>query len=478
MKVHFISWFIFLSSLPLLAQYPFKEVRFQEKTNTLLLNKKYTCKVLFKAGDTVYTSDGKWALAKGSHDMILGIRTDRLNNLLLAVSHECNDSSSVLGNGGGVSIIPIQFQNNNTWNVSDSIRNVDFTSVGGTYNNCSGTYVEEVERFLTAEEGTPLNNEVLYKKGKGYTDTSDFNDLKRFENTGWMVEADVYYKKALRKLYSMGRFSHESALVLRDRKTVFLTDDFAPSVFFKFVANSVFDFENGQLYAYREATASDTSHWIKLPMQMDSLKDIRNVALRMGASYFLRMEWMTLVGTKIYITATGYDNFVMENVYNGKPASHLLPYIKDNIIDQPYGSILEFDLITNTVSVLLNGGAGTKKPDKHFSNPDAITSVDKNGKTYLIIEEDIIFNTRGRVGPTALAENLFVNEIYWLDLSIKNPTVDDLKRLAIAPNGSETSGGMFLANDSRYYFVNIQHPDANNPPPFNKSCTIVIDLGK
>ncbi|WP_018342454.1 alkaline phosphatase PhoX [Cytophaga aurantiaca] len=293
MKIRIILHLFFFISIPLLAQKSFKEVPFQEKTNTLLLNKKYTYQVLFKTGDTVYTENGKRGFAKGSHDMILGIRTDRLNNLLLAVSHECNDSSSALGDGGGVSLIPIQFQNDNTWKVSDSIRNVDFTNVGGTYNNCSGTYVEEVEKFLTAEEGTPLNNEVLYKKGKGYTDTSDFNGLKRFENTGWMVEADVYYSKALRKLYSMGRFVHESALVLMDRKTVYLTDDFAPSVFFKFVGNEAFDFENGQLYAYREATASDTSHWIKLPMHMDSLIDIRNVALRMGASYFLRMEWMT-----------------------------------------------------------------------------------------------------------------------------------------------------------------------------------------
>ncbi|WP_018342455.1 alkaline phosphatase PhoX [Cytophaga aurantiaca] len=180
----------------------------------------------------------------------------------------------------------------------------------------------------------------------------------------------------------------------------------------------------------------------------------------------------------MYITATGYDNFVMENVYNGKPASHLLPFIKNNVIDQPYGSVLEFDLITNKFSVLIDGGAGKKHPDKHFSNPDAITAVVRNGKTYLVIEEDIIHNTRGRVSASALAENLFVNEIYWLDLSIKNPTVDDLKRLAIAPNGSETTGGMFLTNDSRFYFVNIQHPDPNNLAPFNKSCTLVIDLGK
>ena len=477
MKTHIISCILLFSALPLFAQYPFKEVPFQEKTNTLILNKKLHYTVLFRADDTVYTNQGKYGLAKGAHDMILALPGSNPSEIRLAISHECNDSSLMLGDGGGMSIVPIKFKHAQ-WTVFDSITTIDFNPVGGSYNNCSGAYVKEKHTILTAEEGTPATNAILHSKGKGYTDTSDFNGLKRFNNTGWMVEVDPNSNTALHKLYSMGRFVHESALVLADGKTVFLTDDFVPSVFFKFVANEKYNFEQGQLYAYREATVSDTSHWIKLPMQMDSLIDIRNVALRMGASYFLRMEWMTLVGNKIYITATGYDNFIMENTFHGKPASHLLPYLHNNTIDQPYGSILEFDLLTNKINVLITGGAGIKQPDKHFSNPDAITRVVKNGKTYLLIQEDIIHNTRGRVSEAALAENLFLNEIYWLDLSIKNPTVDDLKRFAISPNGSETTGGTFISGDSRFYFVNIQHPDSNNPAPFNKSCTVVIDLGK
>jgi secreted PhoX family phosphatase len=475
MKTQLILILIFFSILPLHAQYPFKEIPFQEKTNTFLLTKTLAYTVLFKTGDTVYTNTGKWGFAKGQHDMILAIPGSSSNNILLAVSHECNDSSSLFGDGGGMSIVPIEYKNN-LWYVSDTIKNIDFTSVGGTYNNCSGTYVKEKNTILTAEEGTPFNNESLYKKGKGYRDTSDINHLRRFENTGWMVEVDPRSKTALHKLYKMGRFVHESALVLADGKTVFLTDDFAPSVFFKFVATEKNSFEEGQLYAYKEGTVSDTSHWIKLPMQLDSLLDIRNIALRMGASYFLRMEWITQVDNKMYITATGYDHFKIENTYNGKPASYLLPYIKNNTIDQPYGSVLEFDLKTNNIRSTIDGGAGIKQHDKHFSNPDAISSVVKNGKIYLIIQEDIIDNTRGRVGANALAEHLFVNEIYWLDLSIKNPTVDDLQRFAIAPNGSETTGGAFITGNPRFYFINIQHPDSINSAPFNKSCTLVIDL--
>ena len=467
-----LCWII---AFPVFAQYPFNEIPFQDYSTDIIIDKKLSYKILFRMGDTVYTSTGKSAPAKGMHDMILILPGKKSSEVSLAVSHECNDSSSVLGDGGGLSIVPVCFKHT-TWNVCDSIKNIDFTSVGGTYDNCSGTYIKEKNTILTAEEGTPVNNAYLYKKGKGYRDTSDINGLARFKHTGWMVEVDPDSLTSLRKLYNMGRFVHESALLLNDGKTVFLTDDFAPGVFFKFIASEKNNFEHGQLYAYRDATPDDTSHWITLPMTMDSLVDIRNVALRMGASYFLRMEWMTQVQNKIYITATGCDNFIIENIYNGKPSKHLIPFTNKSVIDQPYGSVLVFDPVTNNMDLLLNGGAGKKDPEKHFSNPDAVTTLTKNGKTYLIIQEDIILNTRGRVSKSALEKNFFMNEIFWLDLSVKNPTVDDLKRFLIAPAGAETTGGAFMSGNTRFYFINIQHPYSSNPPPFNKSCTIVIDL--
>ena len=460
------------------AQVPFHEVSYQANTGGLIIPKDLTYNVLFSEGDSVYTSTGKAAKAKGSHDMILTIPSKNNTSVNLAVSHECNDSSSVLGDGGGISIVPLT-KINNEWSVAGKIYNIDFSTVGGTYNNCSGTLVPDKNTILTAEEGMPESNDLLNKKGNGYRDISDFNGLKRYKNTGWMVEADPESLKATQKLYSMGRFVHEDALVMLDGKTVYLTDDFAPCVFFKFVAETRNDFSAGQLYAYKESSLTDTSHWIKLPMQMDSLLQIRDVAMRMGATYFLRNEWMTLVNNKMYITETGYDGFSTNNTYNSKPAKHLNAFnSKPGVIDHPYGSILEFDLITNEIKVLLNGGAGTKFPTKHFANPDAITSVVINDKTYLIISEDIFNSDRGRASEATLKNNTVGNEIFWLDLSIKNPTVDDLQRFVIAPLGSETTGGTFIKGDNRYYFFNIQHPDKHNPAPFNKSCTVVIDLGK
>ncbi|MBC7449955.1 MAG: DUF839 domain-containing protein, partial [Cytophagales bacterium] len=232
------------------GQAPFQEIPFQEKPDTLVIPAALSYTILFSEGDTISLSNGKWARAKGGHDMTLVLpdATDKLTTLV--ISHECNDSSSLLGDGGGLSLVPITLTNDH-WKVSGPIKNVDFTIVGGTYDNCSGTLVEGKNTILTAEEGTPESNEALSKHGRGYRDVSDFNGLPRYKNTGWIVEVDPKTNKAIQKLYGMGRFYHESVLVMEDGKTVYLTDDFAPSVFFKFIAEQKNDFSKGQLYAYK-----------------------------------------------------------------------------------------------------------------------------------------------------------------------------------------------------------------------------------
>jgi len=48
--------------------------------------------------------------------------------------------------------------------------------------------------------------------------------------------------------FTLGRFSHETAVVLPDNKTVYLTDDGTNGGFFKFVANQANDLSSGCIY--------------------------------------------------------------------------------------------------------------------------------------------------------------------------------------------------------------------------------------
>jgi hypothetical protein len=71
---------------------------------------------------------------------------------------------------------------------------------------------------------------------------------------GWMVETavlDAAGATRVQKRYAMGRFSHETAVVMPDRRTVYLTDDGVNGALFLFVADRPDDLTSGRLYAAR-----------------------------------------------------------------------------------------------------------------------------------------------------------------------------------------------------------------------------------
>ena len=160
---------------------------------------------------------------------------------------------------------------------------LDFSGVEGTWVNCFGT---------VSPWGTPLSAEELY-----FDNTADWFDSSHayFSNAqsvaeylgyptdgsgnwgnpyryGYVVEigADVgggitakaasVANVAVNKLETMGRFSHENAVVMPDEKTVFLSDDGTGVVFFKFVADVAGDLSAGTLYAAKITQTAGVSN--------------------------------------------------------------------------------------------------------------------------------------------------------------------------------------------------------------------------
>ncbi len=456
---------------------PFESVSENFTSTDLILPEGFSYRILFKETESmVVRADGQKFPSKGLHDLTVFIpdKENPKTKGLLYVSHEDKMANENLGDGGGGTVFPIE-RKNGKWEVTGNFDHIDFSSVGGTNRNCGGSLTPNGTVF-TCEETWAWNTEYLYQGGKGHRDTSWVNGRPLWQNMGYIVEVDPVERKVLRKHWQMGKFVHEDAHCTADGKYVYLTDDNGPGIFFRFEVKKAFDYTKGQLQAYKQSADGKSGEWLNLAMDTLSLINCCEEAKKKGATMFVRHEWLEEINGKLYISETGEDNF---DWVNSESQGGTVPdYLSKNFSKVPgyyddcFGRILEFDPSTNRMRSYLEGGFFSDSSGC-FSNPDCNTSVILGGRTFLVISEDINNFTRGRVSKDAEAAKQYYNEIYFLDMSIEDPTVDDLMRFCVAPRGSETTGVIFLPDGSMV--LNLQHPTTANPAPFNKSCTILVE---
>lgn len=447
-------------------------------TDSLRLPEGFTYTVLFREEfDSVTRADGKRFPAKGSHDMSVFIPDEKFPETkgILYISHETKYADPNLGDGGGATVFDIEKSDDGKWQVVSEFRHVDFSGVGGTNRNCGGSLSPNGTVF-TCEEVWAPSTANLWSNGKGHTDTSFQNGRPLWQNMGYVVEVDPHTGKAIQKHWKMGRFVHEDILFTEDGTTAYLTDDNSPGIFFKFITVEPFNYNDGQLYAYKQSADGGSGEWLSLPMDTLSLINCTKIAMEKGASMFIRHEWLEEINGKYYITETGEDNFDWSD---GIALGGTVPnYVSERLhlggtkYDDVFGRILEFDPQTNKMRSYLEGGFFSDSSGC-FSNPDCNTSVSFGTRTYMVICEDINWYDRGRAGTEGEASKQFFNEVYFLDMAIENPTVDDLMRFAITPKGAEGTGVIFLPDGSM--ILNIMHPAKTNPAPFNRSCTVLIE---
>ncbi len=443
----------------------------------------------------------------------------------VVVNHEKVSSDNRLGDGGGMTSFKLKRNNGDSLSVvpqtladgrKGKFFNMDFVNtVGETGMNCGG--IKGGQRMWTAEEWMQSSNAGIYSGGAGFTDTIDFKIgyskpagfpgfngeiLKRYQNLNWMVEVDAKTGKAIRKQYNWGRAGYEGGVLMPDNKTVYLFEDGTPGIMSKFVATTAGDFTDGQLYVYKHDAPTK---WIAIPNDINILKDLNSYAVGQGATMFCRLEWGTQIDGKIYIAETGLDN--VGSAFVGKAgviSPTLIEGYKEyykylNGIEYTYGDVaaadsvrmgkfrdyygrvLVFDPATDFIKVHVHGGplytsstsqSASVYPTKHLSNPDGIESMKINGKSYLLICEDLNGRSYNRMPAEFSSSSQIVCELWLLDLSIANPTVNDLQRLTACPPGAEITGACVV--DGKTILVNMQHPDGSNTYPYNNSLTMAI----
>jgi len=249
---------------------------------------------------------------------------------------------------------------------------------------------------------------------------------------------------------------------------------------------------NGSVSIYN-VNGFDGSKWIEIDNgKFDKMLNYEEEALNAGATMFNRLEWVAYNESdgNIYLTETGRDNpagrWIDEMNKGGVVAQHHVGRAADQGTDPMssdyvdyYGRVIMLDVTTDEVSVTLEAGpefhnepnvSMSNYPDIHLSNPDGLTFMTVNQTTYMVICEDLNGTSHGRM-PAGISNRSC--EMFILDMTIQNPTLNDLVRIAQTPVGAEITG-VRATSDGKTLFFNSQHPSTSNPFPYNNSLTIAL----
>lgn len=479
-----------------------------------------------------YNNPAGRAIAKENHDFI-GFTPDNTGESLgwVSVNHEMIYRDDRLGDGGGMTVFRVERDPiTGLLNIMDQkledgrkgkLFNVDFTNtVGETGMNCGGISSTFDGRIWTAEEWFRSNNSSIYNgsqgssaggsapimptgddSGQGVRDTSDFTIISdidgwegvtvpKYQNFNWMVEIDPKQAVAIRKQYNWGRMGWEGGAIANDNRTVYLGPDATPGFWVKFVAYNPGDFTKGTVYVYKHDA---DEKWIPISNTVDNMLNLTDKAVEVGGTMYNRPEWVAHDPTTnmIYWTETGRDRpgsnwadeaadgAVFDPAHMARAQAQGLSSPEDPAYEDFYGRIWVYNPFTKTNSVLLEGGPdwddAVSPPesayfDKHLSNPDGLNVMTIDGKSFLVIMEDLNGTSHGRT-PAGVSNRTC--ELYLLDLGIVKPTIDDLIRITAVPRGAEITGAI-ATSDGKSLLVNSQHPSSTNEFPWNHSLTFAI----
>jgi secreted PhoX family phosphatase len=462
------------------------------------------------------------ALAKQWHDFIGFTPDDESEDLgWVSVNHEMIEANDQIGDGGGMTVFKVRrdpitdtliiVEQTLSDGRSGQFFNVDFVNtVGETGMNCGGITSTVDGRIWTAEEWFRGSNESI---SPGVRDQSPFTistdipgnfagqTIEKYQNFNWMVEIDPREAKAIRKQYNWGRQPFEGGVIMPDNRTVYTGGDDTPGLFSKFVADEPGDFTKGKLYVYKHDADGPEGPWVEMnSMDLNEMLHYQEEALSKGATMFNRLEWLATDGEYIYMAETGRDNPArgfqegaelggvldyhwLEPVRARHPRlaektdDQVLDFVMAGFYEDYYGRVLKFDPNSGVVETYLEGGPYYEEspeisayPEKHLTNPDGLNILTVNGAKYMVINEDLNGTSNART-PAGVSNRTC--EAFLLDMSIAQPTVEDLIRISVVPVGAEVTGAC-PTPDGKTLLINSQHPSSSNPFPYNNSLTYAI----
>ncbi len=331
---------------------------------------------------------------------------------------------------GGVTILDIEFDDTTGRWVVDNSQAVDFSFPFPTVANCSGT-VTPWNTIITCEEYTSI------ELGLG----EDLN-LDGYHDFGWAIEIDPATKTIINqtdgrpdkdKLWAMGNFKHENAVVHNNLRTVYqgADDTKGQGYLFKFVASNSTDLSAGELFVYK-GDKQNNHAWIKLK---NSNKTDQNSTLdqcdNLGATNFGGIEDVEInpIDGMVYFAVKRED-------YGGSEKKGVIYRFNDkDPLDE-----------TGIENFEIYAGGGVSYDGEPWGEGNDNLVFDDLGNLWVAQDGSFI---RGDNNYIWVIENGHTQD---------NPKV---KIFAKTPAGSEPTGLTF-SPDYKYIFMSIQHPGSSN----------------
>ena len=336
------------------------------------------------------------------------------------IPHQGSSISGTLGlnhetTPGGVSMMDIEFDSAmGAWVITNS-QAIDFSGVGGTARNCSGS-VTPWETYVTCEEAVSGDG-----NGDGY------NDI------GWCAEIDPHTRALIDhpgdvdggdKLWALGNLQHENLVVHPNERTAYTGRDHGTGYLYRFVADSARDLSAGKLYVFRSLTAS-TGEWVLLDNSTPAERNSSIAqAAAVGASVFSGIEDVEI----------GSDGMIY---FAAKGDGRVYRFTDDDPLAGTTVSMFETYVGGQSYDIAHDGGTtaaawGTGNDNMAFDDLGNLWVLQDGGRDYIWVVE---------AGHTQAAPKV--------------------KLFGISPMGSEPTGITFTP-DFKYLFMSIQHPSLAN----------------
>ena len=289
------------------------------------------------------------------------------------------------------------------YNTAEQAVQRQFLSLAGTIRNCAGGPTPW-NSWITCEETVQRANET-FAKDHGYV----------FE-----VPATAEIKRANpRPIKAMGRFNHEAVAVDPKSGAVYLSEDRADGLFYRYLPNEPGELEKGgrlQACRIREQASLDTRNWEKGPdispgttfevdwIDLENIDpkedDLRMRGFQQGAARFAREEGLWYGNGAVFMACTNGGHKRMGQVWRYVPSPH---EGTDRETDQP--GTLELFVEPNDTTVLENADNLTVTPWG-----DVIACEDGSGDQYLVG-----ITPKGKfykLGRNAISESEFAGAVF------------------------------------------------------------------